>query len=246
MRDIEDDYEFPSGEWDADIANYQLEPSVKKYLVLRDVYPDKDPSLDRYSGIDQLYALKPLLEKFSIESVDVAACMDADPAAIDRVSLKLLALLEERREQELAGDDTLQSRGVAITDSLINYLISIILESMERYNEPTASSSLFLLMREQLGGQNMGLYRSYQKYSRKGSVVAIMASSRNLGMACSLGQVAIILGVNKSALSRMFGEGELEKLIKEERARPVVDFLPFEDEDPIIQALPRKVREQRP
>lgn len=245
MLDDDPKCKFPSGKWDNDIANYQSEPSIKKYLALRNHYPDRDPSFVKYSGIDQLYALKPLLEKFSLDFADVAASMDADPKAIDRVSLRLLTLLDERRDLEAEGRDTLRRRGIAITNGLINYLIAIILESMEHYDEPIACSSLFLLIREQIGGQDMFLYQSYKKLDRRGSVVAIMVSARNLGWECSLGEVAKILGLNKSSLSRMFSKGELEQLISAEMSRPTIDWsLP--DEDPAMRALPRKVREQHP
>ena len=246
MGDKKAPHPFPTGNWDVDFKHFQADFSIRNFIAMRKSYQGQNLFIPRYSGIEQLYALKPLLEKFEIETVDVAACMDADPIAIDRVTIKLLALLADRQEREAAQETALQSRGEAIGDGLINYLICIILESQEHYSEPVLSASLFRLIREQLGGQNKSLHRSYQKISRRGQVVEIIASARKQGWECSLGQVATLMSVNKSSLSRMFETGELEKLIGEAMARPTLEgFVSYEDEDPIMRALPRKVREQR-
>lgn len=240
MWEEEELYTFPSGSWPVDANHFQNEPTIENYLILRRIYRFEDFNIERYCGIMQLQALRPELEKHYIAVADVAACMDADKEAIDRVSLQVLELLAVRREKEANGENTLQSRGLAIKDSLINYLISITLEAMDKYNEPHAISSFYLLIREQLGGQNMALYQSYKKAQQKECVVVMFAAARSLGGTLSLRSVAKNLNIDVSAIQYWFEEGELERLVEKEASKSTeIRF-----EKSMLRALPRSVREE--
>ena len=90
------------------------------------------------------------------------------------------------------------------------------------------------------------MHQAYEKKSRKEFVIRAMTSARRLGWDTSLRDIAGILGMQPSSISRLFEPGELEKSIEFCLSQPPLVFLSSEDEDPMMRALHRNVREQHP
>lgn len=233
-------------DWDADVSVFRSDPSIRNYLEIREKHPRREPPNIFFAGIDPLFAMQEDLQKWKIDSALVAATMDADREAIDTLSLNLLALMCDRQDLEQAGETHIQSRGIGIPDRLIDYLIVIMFEAMEQYGEPHAVGSLNFLVRQRLGGQRMAMHQAYEKKSRKEFVIRAMTSARRLGWDTSLRDIAGILGMQPSSISRLFEPGELEKSIELCLSQPPLVFLSSEDEDPMMRALHRNVREQHP
>lgn len=233
-------------DWEADVSAFYADPSIHNYLEIRKKHPGREPPNNFFAGIDPLFAMREDLQKWSIDPALVAATMDADREAIDTLSLNLLALMRDRQDREQAGETHVQSRGVGIPDRLIDYLIVIMFEAMEQYGEPHAVSALNFLVRQRLGGQRMAMHQAFEKKSRKEFVISTMTSARRLGWDTSLRDIASILGMQPSSISRLFEPGELEKSIEFFLAQPPLVLLSSEDEDPMMRALHRNLREQQP
>ena len=232
--------------WDDDVAVFWNDPSIRNYLDIRACYPEKEPPQAVFMGIDPLYAMRDDLEKWGIDLVLVASVMDADRQAVDMLSIKLLSLIDDRQRLTNEGNTTLQSRGISVPNSLVDYLIVIMFEAMEQYDEPHAVGALNFLVRQRLGGARMAMHQSFKKNDRKSAVVALMASAKRLGWNTSLREMAKICKVQPSSISRLFKPGELEELILDYMNQPPVDLLPFEEDEPMMRALHRNVREQHP
>ncbi len=83
----------------------------------------------RYGGFDPLLALTSALKEADIDQELVAAVMDNDREAVDALAMILLERIRDRNKLASEGHTHLQSRGLGISDSLIDYLLIIALEA---------------------------------------------------------------------------------------------------------------------
>lgn len=244
--------EIAGEEWDSDLRILAANPTIANYLLIRRMYPTREPTGWWFSGYDPLHAMSDDLAKWQISVEDVAGAMDADHSAIERVSLRLLELLAERQEMRARNETHLISRGEAVSDQLVDYLIAILLEGMAEYNEPASIGALNFLIRERLGGAAKAMHAAYLKRAKKQAIVSLWASARRIPnfKEPSLRQVARALGVNVSSAARLFEPGELQRLIDDEVERSNLHG-PLVSPDEIVKgahfrALHRKMREQQP
>lgn len=238
--------------WDEDLAAFVARPTIANYLLLRRLHPGREPTGWWFSGIDPLFAMSEDLERWEIPVADVAAAMDADHSAIERVALRLLHLLADREAKWADNETQLVRRGATVPDQLVDYLIVILLEGMSEYDEPASIGALNFLIRERLGGPDKAMHAAYLKRTKKQAVVSMIASARRIPDFAepTLRQVAAALGMNVSSASRLFQPGELERLVSVEMERsssegPLID--PDEvTESEHFRALHRNIRAQQP
>lgn len=200
--------------WEADLAAFRADPSIRNYLAIREKHSDREPPNDTYGGLDPLFAMQAELERWGIQPLLVAGVLDADREAIEQLSLKLLDLMLERQKLEEVGETHVQARGLAIPDRLIDYLIVVMFEAMECNNEAHAVGSLNFLIRERLGGANMALHQAYLKKRKKDEVVSVLATARRQGKDVSIRQIAKWMKIQPSSITRLFEPGELEQRIE--------------------------------
>ena len=239
-------------DWDDDLGVFLESPTISNYLSMRRLYPNREPAGWWFSGYDPLRTMSEELAKWGISVRDVAAAMDADHQAIDRVALRLLELLAERENSRQQGETQLGRRGAAIPNALVNYLIIILLEGMAEYDEPANIGSLNFLIREQLGGPRMAKSEAAAKELRRTTIVGMIVSAKRIPgfKEPSLREIAKALNINVSSIHRMFEPGELDQLVSAEMQRcdqegPLLDQQSVIDSEE-VRALHRNMREQHP
>jgi hypothetical protein len=110
---------------------YKASPTIENYVRLRRKYPLVPLEIATTGGIEFLFSLEQELRLHGIDPYLVVGAMDADLAAQAELSLLLLELIIERQNKEKDGETHIVSRGKAISDALINYLIRACLDALE-------------------------------------------------------------------------------------------------------------------
>jgi hypothetical protein len=204
---MSDDSERPS-EISKALVDFERDPTIQNYVALRRRFPEANPSLRRFSGLAQMFAIDAELKANAIDHSLVIDVFNGDIRAIDELSLKLMEKIIERRKIEKKGQTQLQRRRVGISDAFINYMVVTMLESVER-NNLNVGSSLFVLMRERLGGPDPIHHKSFMREEGRWQAIAAGAELLQNGTEPSVRAVARKLGVQPSTVSRWFPADDL-------------------------------------
>jgi hypothetical protein len=200
-----------------ELERFKANPTIEQYLRLRREYPGVDVPVLRFGGLDPLFALEPELKQHGIDATLVAGALDADPKDVDGLCLQLLEALNDRRRRESQGETALQARNEAIPDSLIDYLVTFILEAMKSNGKEFVPGSLVMLLRERLLGPNPAYHKAYEKQQRRKDAAFLAAQLLLRGEECSVRGVAKIMDIEPSTVSRWFPNNSLR--IEAERIR---------------------------
>jgi len=204
--------------------------SIEKYVELRRQSQQLEITPGPFKNPDHLFEVAEELRSFQIDPQTLARVLDGDVVQVDDLCLKLLEQIIERKRLEGAGATHLQSRGKTTPDSLINFLIVMIMESCQIHCiYPT--SSLVALVTEMLGGYNVE--RRQRSENEKKKDRAAFAAAFLSGE--SDREIAKQLDVDHSTLSRWrkdpFFETMVEAYSEQQRERCNVFQikLPFEE-----------------
>ena len=145
-------------------AEYQRSSSITTYLKIRRAFPEVEIYVRRFLTHTMVFEeafeddLKRLrIDKYLIRRLNYGP----DEPALDALCLRLLELLVERDALPKNGPNHIDQRRTAISDAFLNYVITIILELFERPDDVRyIPSSLVLLMRRLLCGENPDLYEA--------------------------------------------------------------------------------------
>lgn len=194
---------------------YKENPTIENYVSLRRKHPDIIIEIAISSGPEWLYANIDLLETFKIPPELVASTLDADVDSISELSLILLERIIERKEIEGSGQTHAVSRGLVISDGLINFLINLMLDSLDWNDNLEIPRDLIILLRERIGGE-ISEWDKKQKTSdlKVKAINAVLAICAN-GEKPSYRKIGEELGVNATTVMRWFSDNKaLEELIK--------------------------------
>lgn len=200
---------------------YKTDPTIENYLRLRKNAPRETIEIAVTVGIEMLYPSDEELAKFGIDSKLVHDAILAVPEAITELCLVLLERLVERDRRQHKGETHLSSRGEAIGDRLVNYLIQIMLDGMDWAQDLQISRDLIVLIRHQLGGD---LGRKKKLGERDGRVRAISVAGQLLllGKNPSYRRVADVLDVSATTVMRWFPEKDLEQRARSWAESPLI------------------------
>src|SRR5664279_2824002 len=101
---------------------YKEKPSLENYVKLRRKNPKVEIEVSVIGGMDPLFAMEPELRRYGFDPLLVASIMDADPEAINEISLQLMERIIEARKLSKTGKTHLVRRGLAVPDKLINWI----------------------------------------------------------------------------------------------------------------------------
>ncbi|MBR1197811.1 hypothetical protein JQ574_17585 [Bradyrhizobium sp. AUGA SZCCT0158] len=147
-------------------VDFHKDPSIEKYLTIRQTFSEVDIQVGMSGGIDALFAIQKQCEQYGIDPSLVAGTMDGDEPDMDELSLMLMARIVNRNK--IAGVGALQKRRAAISDAMVNYLIAFMLEGADWSNEEIRlPASLILLIRHQLGALKGVLHEEYRSRETK-------------------------------------------------------------------------------
>lgn len=185
-------------------------PTIENYVLLRRKNPEKIIKIAISSGKEWLAANIEMLENIGIPPLIVLEMLETKKAAVSELSLLLMEKLIERDRKEKSGEAHLVSRGVAISDSLVNYLISMMLDVCEWKGDLEIPRDLIVLIRHQIGGE----LSSDQEKRLKTKLLkdqAALYGGQMIGLERkpSVRAVARSLEVNPSTISRLFPNNSL-------------------------------------
>lgn len=195
---------------------YKANPTIENYVSLRRGHPEEEIEVAISEALEWLFDNEDTLLQFGIVSDLVAAALDADQAAISELSLQLLELAIERKQEEKAGGTHLVSRKFVIGDELVNFLISLMLDALDWNNRLFIPRDLIVLIRYQIGGGRDADWerREAQEQSRFKVFVAICGLLTD-GKPLTIRAVAKRIGVSATTVMRWYPEGTLAELLPE-------------------------------
>jgi hypothetical protein len=210
MADDEPKSELSYAQFQAMCDGYEREPTLANYVRLRRTF-----GLRAGTTVGRFHDFEPLsiateLGRLSIDPALVDSALDGnqwdDGLNIDRLVLRIMECLIERDQIEKRGSAHVQSRKIAISDSLVDFLIVAMLETFE----DSIPSSLVLLIRERLCGANPDRHKEHLLAHRRREAVAIAAVKFPKGKV-SIRTIAKILSVQPSTISRAFPNGSFQR-----------------------------------
>jgi hypothetical protein len=197
--------------------SFQKEPSIDNYVALRRYAPRVDEEIYRFAAVEPLTFLSHELERLGLNSWLVCGALDGNDRDADELCLQILERIISRNQLEAQGHTHLQGRGNVISDGLISHLIVALVEALQRHSlEPMPS--LVLLIREQLGGANTDIYKSFSKWESMNRAIILGMQLRRRGVRPSVRPVAAIMGVQPSTVSRWFPKGDFLQKVADTEA----------------------------
>lgn len=204
---IEADDDFPfGGEPDPSLSRaYKDAPTIENYLKLRLENPDAEIEIAATNGLDWLFANEKLLVENGIEPRLFAKSLDANSDAISKLSLLLLEKLIHRSRMEGGGETHIISRGKGISDSFVNYICAVMLDALSWNDDLYIPRDLILLLRHQLlGSEEPAQLKLLKSHQLEHQIGMIGAQFLERGKTPSTRDIATVLGVNASTISRIF------------------------------------------
>ncbi|MGH8475630.1 MAG: hypothetical protein ACRER2_07650 [Methylococcales bacterium] len=193
---------------------FKSNPTIENYVRLRRQNPGEVIEVAVSSGLEWLFSNEDTLNAVGIPPVLVGDILEADQAAVSELSLLLLEKIIERKRLEQEGQTHLASRGMAISDSLINFLICMILDSLDWNDHMVLPRDLIILLRERLGGENSIWEKEHEvkECRQKATWIAFQIAAE--GKTPSYRSVGKILGVNATTVMRWFPDSTMIEAAK--------------------------------
>ena len=144
------------------VLRYEKDPTIANYLQIRRDFPEAEVEVGIFSGIDAPFKFEEKLAGQGFDPTLIVGALDAYEPDIDAVCLRLLELLEAKRNLPKEGVGIIEERHKAISETTVNYLIVEMFEAIDRCGGwiriPT---SLVVLLREQLCRSSPDLHQQY-------------------------------------------------------------------------------------
>lgn len=190
---------------------YKKNPTMETYLALRRAHPDAEIEISASRGLDTLFRIEPELQKHGFDSSDIAAILDADHEAISKVALQCMEKLIAAKELAAKGETHLIGRGMAVPLALVDWIIMVALDGMSWTEQLEIPRDLIVLIQNRLGGVQGKYYRNSELRERKQNALFIAGQMLARGEKTGIRQLARLLGLEASSVSRWFTEGEFER-----------------------------------
>lgn len=205
--------ELHSVKWNAKISNgatleYRKDPTIENYIKIRRASPDELVDINRHPGADFYDYGREELEAIGIDWDAYLGLVFGDGNDISKICLILLEKICERKKLEKSGEKHLPSRGLAISDSLIDFLIWGALEASINCGMQIPRD-LFVLIRERLGTAASNQMKADLHGKRKNAVeVAVMLILEDKQP--TMRSIGKILGVAHTTVADWFRGESLE------------------------------------
>lgn len=140
--------------------------------------------------------------------------LDADQASISDLSLRLMEHIVRERDVAASGETQLVRRGLAMPDSLIDWLICVALDAQSWTNSMELNRDLIVLIRERLGGSNQRYKQAVEAHTKQRHAQWIGAQLKARGIEPTVRRIAEVLEVAPSTVTRWYpNNAELQEKI---------------------------------
>lgn len=197
--------------------------SIDDYLKHRDQFPDQDTYLPLFvanegyvsmTGLDIAFKFEKQFKNVGISPEDFVGMLDGDEACIDRLSLSCLRAISRREKLELDRPHIV-ANGQAISNSLLDMLICAMAEAITSFYL-TPPSSWTVLLKVRLNAFSHSVLEKVHTSNRRSEAIGLFAANPEIKDA----QVAKIVGVNKSTVSRWKSDPDFIRRIEMHRKFP--------------------------
>jgi hypothetical protein len=196
--------------WKSLLDAYYNEPTITNYVRLKRA-TGMSAVAQEFIDFDP-HAIADELRQFGIEPLLVSGALDGDGSDIEELSVRLMERLIERDGLEKRGRTQVQSWRMAISDSLVDFLIVAMLQAVLEEQH----SALSVLFRERLCGQKPDFYNEHLRLMNQRKAVALAALKFPAGK-ISIRKVARLMKVEPSTVSRWFPAGDLQEQVEQFR-----------------------------
>jgi hypothetical protein len=190
---------------------YKNSPSIDNYVKLRRENPNAEIEVAVIGGMEELMYMQHVLPQYGIDPHLVAKVMDADPDAISEISLQLMEKIIEARKLTKAGKTQLMSRGLAVPDKLVDWIITCSLDSLSWNDYLHIPRDLIVLIRERLGGSNPEYVQASRVHENKMNAACIAGQLKAQGVTPTFKMIGCIFDVAPSTVKRWFEPGEFKR-----------------------------------
>lgn len=185
--------------------------TIQNYARLRRQYPQANIDIRMFNTLEFAYADHGL-DDFEIESGLLYEALTGNRPAICELSLTLLELIAAREQAERNGATHLVSRGIAISDAMVNQLINRMIDGLLDSEDPRLPTDLVILIRHQTGGVEYDWEKEEKARKRQSAATELAVDLALKGEVPTARVLAHALGVNPSTVVRWLPEGSLEQL----------------------------------
>jgi hypothetical protein len=196
------------------IDAYEKNPTIANYVKLRRAYPAKPIAVGYLNNLDELDEINSALIDLDLTPELVDGVLQAEAWAISEFSLFLLERLIARERAGKAGESQLVSRGKAISDRDVNFLIGAILDSLAFNGALGLSQDLLFLIRHQLGADRKweDIKKREELRIRIDEVIRATLDIVARGEPPSYRAIARELGVNVTTITRSLPNDLLDQI----------------------------------
>jgi hypothetical protein len=198
------------------VIAYCREPTIESYIQIRRKFPEVEIQISQFGGIDALVALQEDFEKQGVHPELVAAALDSNEPSLDALSLHLLECLVARSKLPRDGVGYIEKRRSAISDAMVNYLISLMLEGLDWHDEEMfrVPASLIVLIRHQLCGGTPELYQTFLSKERRMAAAFRAAQRFEPGEKISVRKLASVTGIPRSTAARWLADEKFKNSLQ--------------------------------
>jgi hypothetical protein len=209
---------------------YKDNPTIENYISLRRANPSDEIEVAFTNGLDWLFANENILRENGIDPQWFA--LDANEEAISKLSLHLLEKIVDRTRLEKSGETHVMSRGIGISDSLVNYLTAVMLDALSWNDDLYLPRDLLVLLRYQIIGEEPTQLKQLESDRLEDQIAYIGAQILEYGRQVTTREIAKILNINASTVSRIYPGDKLR--IESEKQLEMLRFFhnsqtPFAD-----------------
>ena len=200
------------------VVEFRRNQTIQNYLRVRRQFPEVEIQIGAFAGIDPLVMLENEFRKQGVDPELVAGSLDADEPSIDALCLRLMERMVEREKISKDEPGHMQKRRAAITDTMVNYLIVTILESLDwNEQEVRIPASLVMLIRHQLTGTKPDLHTVYLAKERLQNIAISVALNLQPNEKLSINKLASLAGIPRSTAARWLKDKEFKQWLEVER-----------------------------
>lgn len=194
---------------------FKRDPTIENYVKLRRENPGEVIEIAISSGLEWLFSNEELLKSNGISPLLVGGILDADHTSISELSLLLLEKIIEKKKLEAAGETHVVGRGNAISESLIDHLICMILDALEWTDDLRLDRDLIVLIRERLGGVSSKWEKEQDFREKQQAAKSIAIQMISNGETPSIRAIAKVMNVNPTTVMRWFPDSDVLEKAKE-------------------------------
>ena len=194
---------------------FKANPTIQHYVQLRREHPKECIEVATSWALDWVFSNGDVLQRQGIDPQIMAGALDADPECICEVSLTLMERLIEREALEAAGESHVRSRGDAVGDSLVNYLIAMMLDALSWTDLLYIPRDLIVLIKYQIGADTAAEAKAQETRERRSNAAFAAAQIRAQGGKGSMRELAGLYKVSPSTVARWFPDNSFEQEVEQ-------------------------------